>query len=160
MARLVECARTMKRAVVLVLVCGLFGCHSKRAKYAGAGATVVAGIVAIAIAPSKERCVYSEDLFDFSGELCDVGQDLRAMLLVTGVALLTTGLLYTAVISAPPAPPRDGPLDEKIVIRLTAQAALAARNGDCISARALVDRIARRDATVVIDDTAIARCLK
>lgn len=152
----------MQRAVAFLVLLGFStGCHSKRARYVGAGVSIAAGVGALAIAPARERCVYSDDLLDFSGELCEIGQDLRAMLLFTGVAMILGGLITIGVVSTPPsvASSHDESLDEKIVIRLTAQAALAARNGDCPAVRALVDRIARRDATVVIDDPAIGRCL-
>ncbi len=152
----------MSRAVVVVLLLALVGCHSKRVKYAGAGAMIAAGIGSIAIAPPKETCMQAEELFDLSGAACAVGQEMRALFLVSGIALIATGLLATAMISrsgSPEEPPHDD-LDDKIIDRLSAQASLAARNGDCTTVHALLARIARRDATVVLDDPAIARCLR
>lgn len=150
----------MKLAAVLLLV-ALAGCHSKRAKYAGAAATFAGGIVAIAAAPPKERCVYSEELFDLTGELCEVGQDLRASMLVLGIAMIATAVVYAAVISTPPAQRDETSLDQKIVERLGAQTAVAARAGDCAAVRMLLAKIARRDHWVeVASEPAIARCLE
>ncbi len=156
-----------RRFVVIVLLLSSFtGCLSQRAKYGIAGGTIAAGVYLIAVAPPKESCNATpdpDDLFGIGSAACDAGQAIRASFLTVGIAAVLSGVLSIALISRSPAQPVTGEtsyLDDRIVTRLTAQAVLAARSGDCPAVRMLVDRIARRDASVVIDDPAIAGCLR
>lgn len=156
----------MPRAVTCVLLLVLLaGCHSKRARYAGSGAVMVAGLAAFAIAPPKETCVYSEDLFDLSGEFCDLGQSFRALLQIAGVLFLTSGAIGLAVTaSSPPSSSRgeDHTITlDRISERVAAQAAIAARAGDCDRVRRLVERIdLTLRATVLVEDAVVARCMR
>lgn len=157
-----------RRSVVLVLLLLSFtGCLSQRAKYGIAGGTIAAGVYLIAVAPAKESCDFPpdpDDLLGIGSVGCDVGQAVRTSFLTIGIAAIVTGVLSIALISRSPVSPatttETSYLGDKIVSRLTAQAVIAARSGDCFAVQKLVDRIARRDASVVIDDPAIAGCLR
>ncbi len=157
----------MPRRSVLVLLMWLSvtGCLSRRAKYGVAGGMIGAGLYLVAVAPAKESCAPAasdpDDLLGLGTIGCDVGQGIRASFLTVGIAAIVSGVVSLALIGRSPSssPPPDY-LGDKIVSRLTAQAVLAARSGDCPAVRQLVDRIARRDAAVVIDDPAIAGCLR
>ncbi len=154
------------RSVVLVVLLWSFtGCLSRRAKYGIAGGTIAAGVYLVAVAPAHESCDFPpdpEDTLGIGSVGCDVGQAIRASFLTIGIAAIITGVLSMAMISRSPASGTIGTdyLGDKIVTRLTAQAVLAARSGDCSAVQKLVDRIARRDASVVIDDPAITSCLR
>lgn len=152
----------MRTVMILLLLFSITGCMSRRAKYSAAGGVIAAGAYFVAIAPGKESCEATVDPEDPLGDIgCDVGQAMRASFLTVGIAAIVTGVLAMALIARSPSPSTELTyLDDKIVTRLTAQAVLAARNGDCTAVRNLVDRIARRDASVVIDEPAIAGCLR
>lgn len=153
----------MRTVMILLLLCSITGCMSRRAKYGAAGGVIAVGAYFVAMAPGKESCESTVDPDDPLGGIgCDVGQAMRASFLTVGIAAIVTGVLAMALIGRSPSSPSTELtyLDDKIVTRLTAQAVLAARNGDCTAVRTLVERIARRDASVVIDEPAIAGCLR
>jgi hypothetical protein len=152
-----------RSVAIALLLLSLTGCLSQRAKYGLAGGTIAAGVYLVAIAPAKESCDAPsdpDDLLGIGSVGCDVGQAMRASFLTVGIAAIVTGVLALAMIDRAPSPPSHDYLEDRIVGRLTAQAVLAARSGDCPAVRILVERIARRDAEVVIDDPAIAGCLR
>ncbi len=157
----------LRRSVVIaVLLLSFTGCTSRRAKYGIAGGTIAAGVYLVAIAPPRQSCEVSppnpDDLLGIGNAACDAGQAIRGSFLTVGIAAIVLGVLSIAMIARAPTPPSPSTdyLGDKIVTRLTAQAVLAARSGDCFTVRRLVDRIARRDAAVVIDEPAIAGCLR
>lgn len=156
----------MRRAVIVVLLLSFTGCMSRRAKYGIAGGTVAAGAYLIAIAPAKETCDSMPDPDDPLGigsAGCEAGNAIRASFLTIGIAAVIAGVLSFGLVARSPSPssgPEAHEVADKIITRLAAQAILAARSGDCATARRLVDRISRSRGELVFDDPAIAGCLR
>jgi hypothetical protein len=167
LARCVETGAAMRRAVLVFLLLSVTtGCMSRRTKYGIAGGTVAAGAYLIAIAPAKETCSTTPDPDDPLGigsAGCEAGNAIRASFLTIGIAAVIAGVLSFGMIARSPSPspgPEAHEVADKIITRLAAQAILAARSGDCTTARRLVDRISRSRGELVFDDPAIAGCLR